>query len=92
MIADMCLYSGFKNKPISISELVPGFMIVFRLTYVLLFESRADATGTSSELGVLIPTTVIQKIITDVEKVYGQLYSRVLKTNLQGGVKYPIGS
>ncbi len=59
---------------------------------VLLFESRTDATGTSSELGVLIPTTVIQKIITDVEKVYGQLYSRVLKTNLQGGVKYPIGS
>ena len=41
---------------------------------------------------MLIPTTVIQKIITDVEKVYGQLYSRVLKTNLQGGVKYPIGS
>ena len=59
---------------------------------VLQFEARADATGTSSDLGVLIPTTVIQKIITDVEKVYGQLYSRVLKTNLQGGVKYPIGS
>lgn len=59
---------------------------------ILQFESRADATGTSSDLGVLIPTTVIQKIITDVEKIYGQLYSRVLKTNLQGGVKYPIGS
>ncbi len=59
---------------------------------VLQFEARADATGTASDLGVLIPTTVIQKIITDVEKVYGQLYSRVLKTNLQGGVKYPIGS
>lgn len=59
---------------------------------VLQFEARADATGTSSDLGVLIPTTIIQKIITDVEKVYGQLYSRVLKTNLQGGVKYPVGS
>ena len=59
---------------------------------VLQFEQRADITGTASDLGVLIPTTVIQKIITDVEKVYGQLYSRVLKTNLQGGVKYPIGS
>ncbi len=59
---------------------------------VLQFEERADATGTSSDLGVLIPTTIIQKIITDVEKVYGQLYSRVLKTNLQGGVKYSIGS
>jgi len=59
---------------------------------VLQFEARADATGTASDLGVLIPTTIIQKIITDVEKVYGQLYSRVLKTNLQGGVKYPVGS
>lgn len=59
---------------------------------VLMFEARANATGTSADLGVLIPTTVIQKIITDVEKVYGQLYSRVRKTNLQGGVKYPIGS
>ena len=59
---------------------------------VLKFEARANATGTSADLGVLIPTTVIQKIIADVEKVYGQLYSRVRKTNLQGGVKYPIGA
>ena len=36
---------------------------------VLQFEARADATGTASDLGVLIPTTIIQKIITDVEKV-----------------------
>lgn len=59
---------------------------------VLQFEARANQAGTSTNLGVLIPTTVIQKIITDVEKIYGQLYSRVLKTNLQGGVKYPLGS
>lgn len=59
---------------------------------VLQFEQRADATGTSTNLGVLIPMTVIQSIITGVEKVYGQLYSRVRKTNVQGGVKYPIGS
>lgn len=59
---------------------------------VLQFEKRADATGTSADLGVLIPSTVIQSIITGVEKVHGQLYSRVRKTNIQGGVKYPIGS
>lgn len=59
---------------------------------VLQFETRADAAGTSSNLGVLIPSTVIQKIIQGVEKVYGQLYSRVRKTNIPGGVKYPIGS
>lgn len=59
---------------------------------VLQFEQRADATGTSSNLGVLIPSTVVQKIMQGVEKVYGQLYSRVRKTNIPGGVKYPIGS
>jgi len=53
---------------------------------------RADVSGTSSDLGVLIPQTVVQKVIKDLDGVYGQLYSRVLKTNLKGGVKYPIGS
>ena len=59
---------------------------------VLQFEKRQDATGTSSDLGVLIPTTVIQSIMQEAEKVYGSLYSKVKKTNLKGGVKYPIGS
>lgn len=58
---------------------------------VLEFEQRAS-TGTSADLGVLIPTTVIQEIIKDVEKVYGSIYSKVKKTNLKGGVKYPLGS
>lgn len=59
---------------------------------VLQFEKRADATGTASDLGVLIPTTVIQSIMQEAEKTYGSLYSKVKKTNLKGGVKYPIGS
>ena len=59
---------------------------------VLQFEKREDAANDSSDLGVLLPQTVIQEIITGVEKVYGQLYSRVKKTNIKGGVKYPIGS
>lgn len=59
---------------------------------ILKFEKRADATGVASDIGVLIPTTVVQEIIKGVEKIYGQLYSRVRKTNVPGGVKYPIGS
>lgn len=59
---------------------------------ILQFEKRNDAVSTSSDLGVLIPETVMQEIIKGVSKVYGQLYSRVRKTNLKGGVKYPIGS
>lgn len=52
---------------------------------------RNNDRTVSSDLGVLLPETVINAIITDVEKVYGQLYSRVKKTNIRGGVKYPIG-
>jgi HK97 family phage major capsid protein len=55
------------------------------------FEMRTDAATESSDLGVLLPVTVVQEIMTGVEKVYGQLYSRVKKTNIKGGVKYPIG-
>ena len=54
---------------------------------VLQFETRTDAANVASDLGVLLPTTVVQEIIKGVEKVYGQLYSRVKKTNIKGSVK-----
>ena len=53
---------------------------------------RADDRVVSGDLGVLVPVTVMDKIITGVEKAYGQLYARVRKTNVKGGVKYPTGS
>ncbi|MCQ2978218.1 MAG: phage major capsid protein [Clostridia bacterium] len=60
---------------------------------VLKFEQRnGDESGVASDLGVLLPKTVVQEIITGVEKVYGQLYSRVRKLNIKGGVRFPIGS
>lgn len=59
---------------------------------ILEFDKRDDVVSTSSDLGVLLPETVVQEIIKGVEKVHGQLYDRVRKTNLKGGVKYPIGS
>lgn len=51
-----------------------------------------DDQNESTDLGVLLPMTVVQEIMTDVEKVYGQLYSSVKKTNIKGGVRYPIGA
>ena len=53
---------------------------------------RSNDRIVTADLGVLIPETVMQEIISGVEKVYGQLYSRVRKTNIRGGVKYPVGS
>ncbi|WP_294731334.1 phage major capsid protein [uncultured Faecalibaculum sp.] len=53
---------------------------------------RADAVGVSTNLGVMIPKTVQQKIIQEVKKIHGRLYGKVKHLNLQGAVEYPIGS
>lgn len=53
---------------------------------------RAASEHVSGDLGILLPNTIVNEVIKGVEKVYGQLYSRVKKTNLKGGVQYPIGS
>lgn len=44
----------------------------------------------AADLGMIIPTTIMNEFITKVSKVYGQLYSKVRKLNIQGGVKFPI--
>lgn len=54
-------------------------------------ETRAAAEGTSEDLGVLIPHTVLQELIKKIEKSYGQFSSRVRMLNVQGGVEIPIG-
>lgn len=53
---------------------------------------RADSAGTSQNLGVMIPHHVQQEIIKELDKITGRLYTKVKKTNLPGGVEYPIGS
>lgn len=53
---------------------------------------REAGPNVLADLGVMLPETVIQNIIKDVSKVYGQLYNRVHKTFIKGGIKVPIGS
>lgn len=53
---------------------------------------RNDTTGVSTDLGVLIPKTVQQEIIKDIDKMHGSLYAKVKHLNIRGGVEYPIGS
>lgn len=53
---------------------------------------RAAGEQVSADLGILLPNTIVQDIIKGVQGVYGQLYSRVKKTNVKGGVQYPIGA
>lgn len=44
----------------------------------------------AEDLGAIIPTTIMNEFIKEVSKVYGQVYSKVRKLNVQGGVKFPI--
>ena len=56
-----------------------------------ILEKREDGPSTSTDLGVLVPNTVMQEIITKLGKKYGQIYSRVRHLNVKGGVDFTVG-
>lgn len=44
----------------------------------------------ADDIGLIIPSTIMNEFIKDVQKVYGQIYAKVRKLNIKGGVKFPI--
>ena len=50
---------------------------------------RADAITKTSDASAVIPTTILNEIVQQM-KVYGNLYAKVRKFNIQGGVNVPI--
>ena len=55
-------------------------------------ELRAGNAISTAETGAAIPMTVMNEVINTVRKRYGNLYSKVRKMSVPGGVKIPIGS
>lgn len=53
---------------------------------------RAGEAISTNESGSAIPITVMNDVINTVRKRYGNLYSKVRKISVQGGVEYPIGA
>lgn len=47
-------------------------------------------TTLAADIGAVIPTTVMNELIKEVSKVYGQVYAKVRKLNVKGGVEFPI--
>lgn len=47
----------------------------------------ATVTG---DIGMIIPSTIMDEFIKEVSKVYGQVYAKVRKLNIKGGLKFPI--
>lgn len=54
------------------------------------FVQRDGSPANTATLGATIPTTVLNEFINEIRKVYGNLYSKVRKLNIQGAVKIPI--
>ncbi len=52
---------------------------------------RAGETIDTADTGAAIPLTIMREIINTVRKRYGNLYDRVNKMSVQGGVEIPIG-
>ena len=53
------------------------------------FESRAGDAINTGNTGAVIPVTIVRQIINTFRKKYGNLYSKVRKLNVQGGVEFP---
>lgn len=53
---------------------------------------RNGETITTQDTGAAIPWTVMNEVINTVRKKYGNLYSKVRKTSVRGGVEYPVGA
>lgn len=54
-------------------------------------EFRADATTGAGDIGAVLPTTILNKIVEKL-KDFGMIYSRVTQTGLQGGVQIPVSN
>jgi len=54
-------------------------------------EFRADAVTSLTDVGAVIPTTILNKIVEKMSS-YGQIWARVTKTAIQGGVQIPVAS
>ena len=55
-------------------------------------EQRSGVAITTTDTGAAIPLTVMREVINTVRKRYGNLYNKVTKTSVAGGVEYPVGA
>lgn len=56
------------------------------------YAKRSDGIGPANtqDVTAIIPTTIINELLKEVQGVYGNLYAKVRKLNVKGGVKFPI--
>lgn len=76
--------------PLESLEYRQAFMAYVQKGTKIPAEMRAAISTSDTEPA--IPLTIMREVINTVRKRYGNLYSKVRKTAMQGGVEYPIGA
>lgn len=99
------LASFLQNQPVARTVEQPFTSMEYRLAFkayvqrgtaipkdVITRAAGDEGTTVLSELGMIIPMTIMNEFIKEVQKVYGQVYAKVRKLNIKGGVKFPISA
>lgn len=78
--------------PTSTHEYRTAFMAYVQKGTPIPSEVRSGDAVNTADTGAAIPMTVMNEVINTVRKRYGNLYSKVRKMSVPGGVKIPVGA
>lgn len=80
------------EDPLSSMEYRQAFMSFVQKGTAIPAELRAGEAISTNETGAAIPMTIMNDVINTVRKRYGNLYTKVRKLAVRGGVEYPVGA
>lgn len=78
-----------KGDPRATDEYRNAFMNFMKTGVMDKVLQNANATTLASDAGALVPVTIMNEIIKKM-RAYGQIFNRVRKLNVKGGVEFPI--
>jgi len=84
--------SRSNENPLSTMEYRNAFMKYVQNGTAIPAEFRAGNAISTEDTGAAIPLTVMNEVINTVRKRYGNLYNKVTKMTVKGGVEIPVGS
>lgn len=80
------------DDPLSKMEYRTAFMKYVQNGTPIPAEYRAGTAISTDDTGAAIPLTIMNEVINTVRERYGNLYNKVQKLNVKGGVEFPIGA
>ena len=80
------------EDPANSMEYRKAFMNYVQNGVAIPAELRAGEAISTGDAGAAIPMTVMNEVINTIRKRYGNLYNKVRKMNVKGGVEFPVGA